>query len=143
MTYDVEVGTWAELREGAESVRRDVFIDEQGVAEAVEMDGRDDEAVQFLVRDDSYPVGTARLRFPEDDVGKAERVSVREPYRGEGLGRRLMEALEAEAREAGVSEIHLHAQTRVEGFYASLGYETVSDEFEEAGIPHVEMVKSL
>jgi len=37
----------------------------------------------------------------------------------------------------------LHGQTRVEGFYERLGYETVSDVFAEAGMPHVEMVKAL
>ena len=37
----------------------------------------------------------------------------------------------------------MHAQTPVEGFYRELGYETTSDVFEEAGIEHVEMEKSV
>jgi predicted GNAT family N-acyltransferase len=54
-----------------------------------------------------------------------------------------MDAAEDAAREDGATEAVLHGQRRVEGFYTSIGYETVSDEFEEAGIPHVEMRKNL
>jgi len=47
------------------------------------------------------------------------------------------------ARERGVETIVLHSQTAVERFYERLGYETTSDVFEDAGIPHVEMEKPL
>jgi predicted GNAT family N-acyltransferase len=128
---------------GAHEVRRRVFVAEQGVPEAVEMDDADAEAVHYVLSDGDDPVATARLRTVDADTGKAERVAVLPAYRGEGLGKRLMELLEAEARDCGLSEMRLHAQTTVEAFYATLGYETVSGEFEEAGIPHVEMVKPL
>ncbi|MDT3435217.1 GNAT family N-acetyltransferase [Haloarcula sp. 1CSR25-25] len=141
--YAVEVGTWDEFADAATAVRTAVFVEEQGVSEDEELDGKDPDAVQFLARDGEYPVGTARLRFPESAVGKVERVAVREPYRGTGVGSALMRAVEAAAREDGATELTLHAQTQVEAFYRHLGYETVSDEFEEAGIPHVEMRKRL
>jgi len=129
----------------AHRVRRIVFIDEQGVSEAEEMDGRDEDAVHVVAydTDESRPVGTARLRVPQAEVGKIERVAVLEAYRGEGIGVQLMETLEAEAREQGCRQITLHAQTAVEAFYDRLGYRTVSDVFMEADIPHVEMEKEL
>ena len=129
--------------EDAFDVRRDVFIEEQGVSEDEEMDGRDDDAAQFVAYDDRYPVGTARVRTPEDDVGKVERVAVRETYRRRGVGKALMERVEAWADDHGFETLKLHAQTHVEGFYADLGYETTSDVFEEAGIDHVAMRKEL
>ena len=141
--YESHVGTDDAVIEMARAVRRTVFIEEQGVSEDEELDGKDPDAVQFLARDGEYPVGTARLRFPESAVGKVERVAVREPYRGTGVGSALMRAVEAAARDDGATELTLHAQTQVEAFYRHLGYETVSDEFEEAGIPHVEMRKRL
>lgn len=127
------------------AVRRAVFIDEQDVPEEIEMDGKDEAATHFVAYDTGKgePVGAARLRFPGEAVAKAERVAVLERYRGEGLGRRLMRRAESEARERGCSQVKLNAQTRVEGFYADLGYETTSDIFYEAGIPHVQMVKDL
>lgn len=141
--YVVDVGSWSEFEDEAAAVRMAVFVEEQGVSKVEEMDGKDPNAVQFLARDGDDPIGTARLRFPTERVGKVERVAVRKPYRGEGVGVALMEAIEETADEEGATELMLHAQTRVEAFYERLGYETVSDEFEEAGIPHVEMRKQL
>jgi len=128
----------------AHAVRRAVFIDEQGVPEDVEMDGADDEATHFVAYapEGGHAVGTARLRAV-DGVAKAERVAVHASHRGNGLGTRLMDLIETAARNRGHDEIRLHAQTGVESFYRSLGYETVGEEFEQAGIPHVEMVKRL
>lgn len=125
------------------AVRRTVFIEGQDVSEEIEMDGRDDEAIHFVLLDGERPVGTARLRMPEPDTAKPERVAVLSAYRDRGLGRLLMESVESEAREQGCTRAVLHAQTAVVGFYERLGYEVTSEEFEEAGIPHVEMQKNL
>lgn len=135
-------------REDAFDVRHEVFVEEQGVPEELEWDEWDDrpDTVHFVAYDeDGEPVGAARLRPKEDATGvaKVERVAVCEDRRGEDWGRQLMEAVEDAAREAGYAEVFLHAQRPVEDFYRRLGYETVSDVFEEAGIPHVEMEKRL
>lgn len=129
----------------AHSVRRSVFIEEQDVSEAIEMDGNDDDAIHFIITEaaSQQAVGTARLRTPEPELAKPERVAVLQAYRGNGLGERLMGLIESEARTQGCSRAVLHAQTRVEDFYGALGYEVTSDVFDEAGIPHVEMEKQL
>ena len=142
MTRVDRITTEEELEDGFD-VRRDVFIEEQGVSEAEEMDGRDDDAAQFVAYDEDYPVGTARVREPDDGVGKVERVAVREQYRRRGVGRAIMDRIETWADERGFEKLKLHAQTRVEEFYANMGYETTSGVFEEAGIDHVAMEKSL
>jgi len=126
------------------AVRRAVFIEEQDVDEAEEMDGRDEAAVHYVVYDGAdQPAGTARLRPPDGDVAKPERVAVLGPYRGEGLGHGLMDRIEAEAREQGCRLSRLHAQTSVVPFYEERGYAVTSEEFVEADIPHVEMEKEL
>lgn len=149
MTRRVErVETESEL-ESALSVRRRVFVDEQGVPEELELDGYDDldGATHFLAYDDETAVGAARLRatgtVDDRTRAKVERVAVLPAYRGEGLGGRLMDAVEAAAEEQGFETLVLHAQTAVEGFYAKRGYETVGEVFEEAGIPHVEMTRAV
>ncbi len=143
-TYDVRTVPGEGTIADAHAVRRAVFIDGQDVSEAEEMDGRDADAFHVVVSDrkDDRPVGTTRLR-EVDGHAKVERVAVREAYRGEGLGRKLMGIVEGRARRDGKDEVVLHAQTGVEGFYRALGYETVSDVFSEAAIPHVEMRKTL
>jgi len=129
--------------EPAFDVRRDVFVDEQGVDEAIEIDGKDPDATHVLARVDGEAVGTARLRSIGDQTGKVERVAVRASQRGTGVGRAIMDRIESLARERGLKRLELHSQTRVEGFYESLGYETTSGVFEEAGIAHVEMETEL
>jgi len=145
MSYEVRRIPGEGELDDAFDVRRDVFVDGQNVPEEIEMDGEDESAVHFVIHDgeSGEPVATARLRPPEDGVAKPERVAVREAYRGQGLGRKLMSLIESEARSQGCALSALHAQTHVIDFYEDLGYDVVSDEFEEAGIAHVEMEKEL
>lgn len=131
------------------AIRREVFIEGQGVPAELEWDGLDESAEHFLLYVDTHgpappgadpveparAVGTARLRCV-DGVGKAERVAVRAARRGQGLGRALMEAVEAHARSRGLREIRLHAQLPVVRFYEALGYRAEGDVFDEAGLPH-------
>lgn len=128
--------------EDAMAVRIEVFVDEQGVPEEIERDAYESESEHFVAYADDTPVGTTRLR-ESAGAAKIERVAVRPAYRGAGWGERLMRAAEHRARERGFEEARLHAQTRVEAFYAALGYRVVGDEFDEAGIAHVEMRKPL
>ncbi|WP_276257861.1 GNAT family N-acetyltransferase [Haloglomus litoreum] len=135
--------------DAAIDVRHEVFVEGQGVPPERELDGRDDEATHFLARDGDEVVGTARLREYHDGAGeeprtaKVERVAVRESRRGEGWGARIMQAVEEHARKAGYERVYLHAQVPVVAFYERLGYEAHGEEFEDAGIPHREMTKSL
>lgn len=142
----VRVVTTDAEREDAFAVRRAVFVEEQGVDETLEWDEHDEpdaDATHFVAYDDGDVVGAARLREAAPGVGKVERVVVAEDRRGDDWGRRIMDAVERTAREERFERLVLHAQTRVEGFYESLGYESVGEEFVEADIPHVEMRKSL
>jgi predicted GNAT family N-acyltransferase len=142
-SYDVlRIPGDGELSDAFE-VRRSVFIEGQDVPESIEMDGNDDDAIHFVIVDGDQPVGTARLRLSDQETAKPERVAVLDGYREQGVGRRLMELVESEARTQGCSRAALHAQTHVVEFYEKLGYEVTSEEFEEAGIPHVEMEKEL
>jgi predicted GNAT family N-acyltransferase len=127
------------------AVRHEVFVEGQGVPEALEVDAHEHEAstTHFVAYDAGEPIGAARMRRLDDATVKAERVAVLADRRGEGWGRRLMDRLEREAAAAGATRVRLHAQTPVEAFYHRLDYRTTSEEFEEAGIPHVAMEKPL
>lgn len=124
-------------------VRVDVFVDEQDVAEELEFDEHDEDALHFVAYDGDDAVGVARLRASGrqdgERVGKVERVAVRQSHRGGGWGDAVMDAVEDAARQEGFGVLVLHAQTQAEGFYARRGYETDGEPFDEAGIPHVHM----
>jgi predicted GNAT family N-acyltransferase len=129
--------------EDALAVRFDVFVEEQGVPEDLEVDEYEDVSRHFVAYDEGgEPVGAARLREYEPDVGKVERVAVLADRRGEGWGVELMAALEDDARGR-YDELFMHAQLDAAAFYDRLGYEREGEEFEEAGIPHVAMRKEL
>lgn len=126
-------------------IRKEVFVEEQGVPLEDEFDAFDElngKCEHILVFYDEQPVGTGRIRIHEG-LGKLERICILEPYRKFGLGKEIIKALEEIAVEMGVSQVKLHGQTQAEGFYKKLGYRTSSDIFIEDGIPHVLMVKEL
>lgn len=125
------------------ALRREVFIEEQGVSEADEVDTLDDTAVHLLAFDGQSPVGTARLLI-KGRVGKIGRVCVRAPARGTGLGAALIRAaLDELRRQPGVTEAMLGSQSHATGFYEKLGFVVEGDEFLDAGIPHRDMRRAL
>lgn len=125
------------------AVRQEVFVREQGVPQDEEYDEHDSTASHVILYDGDTPIGAGRTRAVDNEIGKMERVCVLAPHRGSGAGKLIMAELEAAAKRKGLQKAKLHAQTHAEGFYKHLGYETVSDVFLEAGIPHVVMVKEL
>jgi predicted GNAT family N-acyltransferase len=60
-----------------------------------------------------------------------------------GIGTCLMERAVEIARTMNVQDIEVHAQLTARPFYARLGYREEGEVFEEAGIPHVTMRKTL
>ncbi len=125
------------------ALRRKVFIEEQGVSEAVEVDDKDDEAIHLMASLAGKPVGSARL-LVMGDIGKIGRVCVLPEVRGTGAGARLMQAAVDRFRSVpGVTKVKLGAQTHALGFYERLGFTAIGPEFDEAGIPHREMVLTL
>ncbi len=124
------------------AIRREVFVRGMGIPEAIELDGLEDRCTQLLLHRGGLDLATARLRV-HDGTAKAERVAVLAEARGSGLGRRLMEALEGEARRRGHGEVLLHAQEAVIPFYEKLGYVPEGERFLEADIPHQAMRKKL
>ncbi|UFU04242.1 GNAT family N-acetyltransferase [Ruania suaedae] len=135
-------------------IRFEVFVDEQGVAPADELDDRDAGAVHLLAigsragAPQAQDLGTARLLDDGPGLAHASRVAVRRPGRGRGVGRMLMAALEREAlalhadRAAEIRMV-LSGQESALGFYAALGYAVGSERYLDAGIWHRDAVKVL
>jgi len=125
------------------ALRRAVFIDEQGVSEADEVDDLDDQALHLLAIRDGRPVGSARLLIAGETV-KVGRVCVLADQRGVGLGAALMRAAVGQARsQPGITRVKLGAQTHALGFYERLGFTAFGPEYLDAGIPHRDMVLTL
>ncbi|MGH6896273.1 MAG: GNAT family N-acetyltransferase [Geminicoccaceae bacterium] len=139
----VEIRSGAQL-ERALAIRRAVFVDEQGVTETLEIDGRDDDARHLLALRAGVPIGTLRLRWLEGGrVAKIERVAVLARERGGGVGLALLDAALALAAVGGAQEARLHAQTIAQAFYAKRGFVACGPRFDEDGILHIAMRRRL
>lgn len=120
-------------------LRRAVFITEQGIAEADEMDDLDDGAIHLLATDGGQPVGTARLLL-KGDTGKIGRLCVLSSHRGTGLGAALVRTSVDHFRTLpGLARAYLSAQEYAVGFYEKLGFTAYGGTYDDAGIPHRDM----
>lgn len=125
------------------ALRRTVFTEEQGVSEADEVDDLDDQALHLLACIDNVPMGSARL-LVVGDTGKVGRVCVLPAARGTGMGAALMQAAVAQFRKMdGIRKVKLGAQTHALGFYERLGFVAEGPIYDDAGIPHRDMVYRL
>ena len=72
------------------------------------------------------------------------RIAVDEKYRRKGYARKMMkEIIKFIIKEFPDFKIELSAQTYLLGFYNSLGFISIGDEYLEDGIPHIYMSKSV
>ena len=124
------------------ALRSMVFVIEQGVPSELELDALDAEATHLAAMRDGEVVGTLRM-LQDHGAAKIGRVAVRATLRRIGVGRLLMARAEAIALHRGFGEVVLHAQIAVAEFYRRLGYVEEGDPFEDAGMPHIAMRKTI
>ena len=133
----VSVADWQRKNADIRRIRDAVFIAERSVPPELEWDSEDMDAVHFLASEGDYPIGTARL-LQDGEIG---RLSVLKDWRGLKVGEALLTAAINEAEKRGLKEQKLSAQVQAIAFYERFGFTVVSDEFLEAGLPHVNMVR--
>jgi GNAT superfamily N-acetyltransferase len=91
----------------------------------------------LLVMDNERPVGIGCLRRIREGMGEIKRMYVRPAVRGKGLGRALLVALLAEAREMGFSTVRLDSvrlMHAAHALYRSAGFDAV-EPYPESEIP--------
>lgn len=132
-SFSVRPADWAADAGKIREIREAVFVVEQAVDPDLEWDGLDDQCLQALAEDENRDaVGTGRLH----PSGKIGRMAVMPLWRSRGVGAAILQCLIESARQGGLEEVYLHAQSRVLEFYARFGFEAEGEEFDEAGIPH-------
>lgn len=124
--------------------RYEVFVCEQEITSENDFDDKDKECMHLFVMDNENKkvIGYCRLLPPGLSYEEASigRVLVLKEYRNKGLAREMMlKAIEEIKKNYNASNIILSAQTYIKNLYISVGFKEVSDEYEEAGIPHVKM----
>ena len=146
MTTTLLLGSWAELEPLAAPLRHAVFVEEQGVPAELEWDEGDALCLHaVLMAEDGAAAATGRL-LPAENIGgeagmcRIGRMAVRRSLRGLGYGAQVLDALVMASRQRHDAGVVLHAQTSAQGFYAGRNFVRHGEIFDEAGIPHIEMV---
>jgi len=141
---EAKVGGWAELGADARPIRTEVFIGEQKIPAEMEWDEGDEAAVHAVAYNRlGRALATGRMLEHVPGVAKIGRMAVSAASRGSGVGRAVLESLLDAARRRGDREAVLHAQLSAVPFYERAGFARRGPEFEEAGIVHVEMLRTL
>lgn len=129
---------------GIFKLRQDVFILEQDCIYP-DIDELDKASLHiYALEDDGSVVACTRLvspglKYEEPSIG---RVVVAASHRKEGLGRVLMQHSITQSEQVFPKlNNRIGAQLYLRDFYASLGYQQVSEEYDEDGIPHIDMLR--
>jgi YbgC/YbaW family acyl-CoA thioester hydrolase len=143
----VRAGDWTALGADARTLRHAVFVQEQGIDAALDLDDNDEQAVHALaINRLGHAVGTGRLlRYDVAGEGTAKigRMAVLASVRGAGVGKLVLEALLQAATERGYTSVVLHAQSESVAFYERAGFVQSGAPFIEAGLLHQAMNRSL
>jgi predicted GNAT family N-acyltransferase len=135
--------SWESASSGAFFIRKTVFIEEQRVPEELELDEEDAHAIHALAQLNTQPIGTARLVNLGGGQAQIGRMAVLEQFRGHGIGQQILKQLILYAREKGISSLVLHSQVSAIPFYEKMGFIAQGPIYDEAGIPHRNMMLIL
>lgn len=125
-------------------LRAEVFVVEQDCPYQ-DLDDKDQPAIHLLGMTNDGRLA-AYTRLLDKGISYAAYASIGRvitaPFaRGKGLGRPLMvESIRQLHLAYGEQPVKISAQAHLQAYYGSVGFETVTEEYMEDGIPHVGMV---
>lgn len=138
----MQANIYSHLPEGAISVRKAVFMEEQGFVE--EFDNIDDKATHIVFYEGNTPIATCRFFWNEEKQSYiVGRIAVIKEMRGKAIGAAVLNEAEKQIRMLNGDKLQLAAQVRAKNFYEKQGYTAVGEEFLEEYCPHIWMCKNL
>lgn len=103
----------------------------------------EEQSLHLVAVEDGRVVGCVLFHPEAPHTGRLFQMAVAPSRQKEGLGARLVRALEGELVARGIQDVTLHARAHVVGFYEKLGYAPEGEPYEERGIPHRSMRRRL
>ena len=96
---------------------------------------------EFRIADDerAVPIGCGALHVMWEDLGEVRTLAVAEPWLRRGVGHAMLEALEQDARELGLSR--LFCLTFETAFFVRHGYEPMGEGFVDPAV-YAELLRS-
>ena len=123
-------------------IRQEVFIVEQKCF-YLDCDDLDQKSIHFLGYHNGFLVCYMRVfNNKEDNIWVLGRILVSKKYRNLGLGIDLMnQVLEFLSYDKSNYSLEMSAQTYLINFYKKFNFKAEGDEYLDAGVPHVKMIK--
>lgn len=116
----------------------------QGEPRGSEVDDLENISLHAMIKEKEDVIAVARLTYFPSGEGQVRFMGVKEAYRGQKMGSKLLTYLEGEAVKIGINKVFLNARENAIPFYESRGYKEEGEHFRGvAGIMHVRMVKSF
>jgi len=138
LEISIQCISWSEAATELCILRKQVFIEEQGVSADMEWDGLDESAWHWLAyTSNQQAVGCARLL----ETGQIGRVAVLPTWRRQGVGSKLVRTIIEDANTLVLSPLFMHAQSYIVPMYEKLGFVSEGETYEEANILHQTMIK--
>lgn len=123
-------------------VRESIFVVEQSCPYQ-EIDGKDLFSYHVYFKENDQIQAYVRVLRPDPESDKVSIGRVLTVNRGSGLGRKIMlEGIKVAKEKMAAHCIYIEAQVYAKGFYEGLGFQQISEEFLEDGIPHINMLLS-
>jgi ribosomal protein S18 acetylase RimI-like enzyme len=123
-------------------LRNDVLRKPLGLSLTVEELAREKDQLHFglFEPDDNLVACVVVIKLSPTDA-RIRQMAVSPIHQRRGLGKRLMTELETDLQSRGFANLALHARASAVGFYKTLGYTIIGDEFMDVTVPHFRMVK--
>lgn len=135
-TFTVSLVSWHDGEPLLKSIRKAVFIDEQGISPELEWDGLDEDCRHaLLLSSQGEAIGCGRM-MADGHIG---RIAVLPAWRKQKVGTAIMEALLNYARAHDYPQVDVDAQTYAIPFYKTFGFDEEGEVFLDAGLPHIKM----
>ena len=131
----------ATVAEVAPDLREEILRKPLGLSLRNEDLSRDNTNIIFIAEHEGKIIGCVFMEPKGNNEIQLRAMAVYNEWQGKNVGRQLVTAAEEYAWGAGFDKIILHARKVAMGFYKSLGYNAVGDQFTEVGIPHFMMEK--
>jgi predicted GNAT family N-acyltransferase len=104
----------------------------------------EDETQQiFIAKNENKIIACLMLKKNGSQKIKLRQMAVDKEFQYKGIGAKLVKIAEQFCLQNNYGEIELHARHNAILFYKKLGYEISSNEFEEVGMPHFKMSKTI
>ncbi len=144
MKFEIKQANNEKLKQQAFSIRREVFVVEQQVAENEEFDEFEESSNHFVaLNEEGLPLGASRWRMTDKGV-KLERFAVKKSARGKGVGYALVDTTldDIQKKVSNGTYLYMHAQLDAVSLYEKFGFQKEGEQFDECGIFHYLMWKN-